>query len=130
MEKYLTIVNVVLFIVSLIILLIAMKKESKFWIKIRWYIHELIAMASNQPSYFSLKRVLSIIAGFVFFSVWIKLAHVIIINWINNPLLMNMQDALMWASALLMMMGFYSHLTEKGKVIENKNQILSDSEVK
>lgn len=51
-------------------------------------------------------------------------------NDIANHLNFNINNYMMWASTLLMMMGFYSHLTQKEKVVENKDQKIADTEVK
>lgn len=130
MENYIKILNIILFSISIILLCIAFKKESKFWIKFKWYIIELIAMASNKPSYFSLKRINQIGAVWTFIAGWVKVLHMMIMNDIANPLMFNITNYIGWAGPLLVIGGYYLNKTQEEKVIYNKDQKIADEEVK
>lgn len=130
MEKHILIANGIVLLISLIMIAIAFKKESKFWTKLKFYIVELIAMASNKPSYFSLKRCHQIWAMYLFFAGWLKILHMMIVNDIATPSAFNINDYLIWAAPLLAIGGYYNAVTQKEKLIENKNQTVSDTEVK
>lgn len=130
MEKYMITINAAIFFTSLIMLLIAIKKESKFWTKLKWYVVEIIAMASGKQSYFSLKRSHEIWSMYLFFAGWAKILHMMIVNDIANPLQFAINNYLIWAGPLLAIGGYYRHITQKEKLTENKDQALADTEVK
>ena len=130
MEKLILIVSSLLFVLSLTMVAVAFKKESKFWTKIKWYVQEIIAMSSGKQSYFSLKRFHQITAMYLFFAGWVKILHMMIINDIANPMVFNINNYMVWATPLLAIGGYYNYVTQKEKVTENKDQQTADTEVK
>lgn len=130
MEKTALIISASLLLISLIIFAIAFKKESKFWIKLKWYATELIAMASGKTSYFSLKRFNQIHAMLLFLIGWSKVLHLMIVNDVANPLIFNINNYIIWAGPLLAIGGYYNYVTQKEKITENKSQEAADTEVK
>jgi hypothetical protein len=130
MEKHLLILNGMILFISLVLFFIAIKKESRLWMKAKFYIVELIAMASNKPSYFSLKRCHQIWSMYLFFAAWAKILHMMVVNDILTPQAFNINNYLVWAAPLLAIGGYYNSITQKEKGIENKNQNIADTEVK
>ncbi len=130
MEKHILIANGIVLFISLIMIAIAFKKESKFWTKLKFYIVELIAMCSNKPSYFSLKRSHQIWSMYLFFAGWAKILHMMIANDIANPSAFNINSYMIWSVPLLAIGGYYNQVTQKEKLIENKDQKIVDTEVK
>jgi hypothetical protein len=83
------------------------------WINIKWFIKELVKLASNEDSFFSKKRMESGIAFWVL--IWGC------IFWlIKKYTIMTTSDFLIWSCILASIAGYSVYLIEKSKQ-QNKN---------
>ena len=121
MEKHIIILNAAIIFISFVFMMIAIKKESAIWTKVKFYIVELIAMCSNKPSYFSLKRCHQIWAMYLFFAGWAKILHMMVVNDIANPSTFNINSYIVWSAPLLAIGGYYNYVTQKEKTEVKKD---------
>lgn len=99
------------------------KKYFFGWTNIKWFIRELGKLGSNEPSYFSQKRVFQFIAfGVLQFGCmeWLS----VIVNaptWVTS-------EFLMWASVELAVCGFNLNAIQKEKRENKVDEIIENKE--
>jgi hypothetical protein len=96
-----------------------MRKYFSWLESIKWFLMELLKVASGQPSFFSKKRLESGIAFFVV--IWGC------IFWLlKKYVIMTTSDFVLWATIPLSIAGYIIYNIEKSKSKNNENSTLED----